>query len=307
VPFGVAQAFSQPAYTGLVREVAGEQRLQSANGFLYTSSSAAAVAGPPLAGALMALHGTGAAFVFDAATFAVSVACLRLLRLPRATGTAARRAFVGELAEGWTEVASRRWLWMGMGWIGSFLLLVIGPFQILGPVVARNSLGGAQAWVAIVSAFAAGTFCGGLVATRWDPRHPLFTAALIIPLEAIAIAMLALRAPLPLIVGSQFLGGLAIGLFLTTWNTVLQRHIPLDRLSRVSAYGWLVVSASLPVGYILVGLVAGALGVSGVLWASVAWVLVSTVIVMLVGDARNLERAPASAGVEAQPATGSRP
>ena len=83
--YGTADAFFQPAFTGLLPQtVSHPGQLQPANALRGLSFSISSIAGPALAGVLIAGLGAGAAMLFDAGSFAVSVACL--LRLAPARG-----------------------------------------------------------------------------------------------------------------------------------------------------------------------------------------------------------------------------
>jgi Transmembrane secretion effector len=79
--YGSADAFFQPAFTGLLPQtVSHPGQLQPANARRGLSFSVANIGGPAVAGLLVAAIGAGAAFLFDAASFAVSVACPLRLR-----------------------------------------------------------------------------------------------------------------------------------------------------------------------------------------------------------------------------------
>ena len=79
--YGTADAFFQPAFTGLLPQtVSHAGQLQPANALRGLSFSVSNIAGPAIAGVLVATSGAGAAMLFDACSFAVSVACLLRLR-----------------------------------------------------------------------------------------------------------------------------------------------------------------------------------------------------------------------------------
>ena len=96
--YGAAQAFFDPAATGLVPQTVSRARLQQANGMLQLSRSTATVVGPAVAGVLVASVGAGWAFVADSATFVVSAVLLALLRIERETRET-RTRFVADLVE----------------------------------------------------------------------------------------------------------------------------------------------------------------------------------------------------------------
>ena len=79
--YGSADAFFQPAFTGLLPQtVSHPGQLQPANALRGLSFSVSSIAGPAVAGVLATAIGAGAAMLFDAGSFAVSVLCLLRLR-----------------------------------------------------------------------------------------------------------------------------------------------------------------------------------------------------------------------------------
>jgi hypothetical protein len=76
--------------------------------------------------------------------------------------------------------------------------------------------------------------------------------------------------------------------FEALWSTTLQREIPREALSRVSAYDWFGSIATVPVGFALAGVVSGAIGVATVLWIGAATVLISSAAVLAVPDVRRV-------------------
>src|SRR5436305_14080220 len=83
--FGAAQAFFQPAYTGLIPQTVPESGIQDAKALSETTSNLAFLIGPLLATALVLGVGAGEAFALDAATFVLSA--LLLVRVhPRRRG-----------------------------------------------------------------------------------------------------------------------------------------------------------------------------------------------------------------------------
>ena len=167
--YGAAEAFFQPAATGVVPATVSPHRLQQANAMLGLTRSGAFVIGPAIAGAVVAVANPGIVFAVDAATFAVSATSLALLRVPRRVRERARESFLAELAGGWRELVARTWLWVIIVWATTILFAVVAPFQTLGPIVAKQSLGGAPAW-GDAAAFGLGMVAGGIIALRLRPR-----------------------------------------------------------------------------------------------------------------------------------------
>ena len=288
--YGTAQAFFQPAATGLVPATISPERLQQANALLGLSRSLAFVVGPALAGVIAATTNPGIVFAFDAVTFAVSATSLALLRLSRSRRPGTHQSFFADLKGGWHELVSHTWLWVIVAWAAAFLGIVVAPYMTLGPVIAKESLGGPAAWGMIAAGWGVGTVAGGLIAMRWKPLRPMLVCCAAVLLIAPAMILLALRAPAPLIAALNAVGGSGMGLFMALWQTTLQQHVREDALSRVSAWDWMGSYLFLPLGLVLAGPVSDVIGVSETLWISVAFILLSTIAVLLVPDVRNLRR-----------------
>jgi MFS family permease len=288
--YGTAQAFFQPAATGLVPATISPERLQQANALLGLSRSLAFVIGPALAGVIAATTNPGIVFAFDAVTFGVSATSLALLRLSRSRRPGTHQSFFADLKGGWHELVSHTWLWVIVAWAAAFLGIVVAPYMTLGPVIAKESLGGPAAWGMIAAGWGVGTLVGGLIAMRWKPLRPMLVCCAAVLLIAPAMILLALRAPAPLIAALNAVGGSGMGLFTALWQTTLQQHVREDALSRVSAWDWMGSYLFLPLGLVLAGPVSDVIGVSETLWISVAFIVLSTIAVLLVPDVRNLRR-----------------
>ena len=82
---GTGQAFFTPAMDALTVEVAPRDQLGNANALYGLATSATRIAGPVLGGLLIVLTGPGVVVAADAASYAVSVLALSLLRMPGGT------------------------------------------------------------------------------------------------------------------------------------------------------------------------------------------------------------------------------
>ena len=282
-----ASAFFMPAATALIPTVAPQDRLQQANALLGITRSISFGIGAALGGIFVSVVSTGGAVLLDAGTFAISAACVWCLSARSAPG-AGGASFLSELRAGFDEVRRHRWLWMGLTNAFLFLMLVVAPFEVIGPVVADGELGGAFAWGVILTGFSVGTLLGGLVMLRVHFRRPLFVAGILFFATCIAPLLLALPAPVWTIALAYVGEGFAVGIFVTSWETALQNHIPREMLARVGAWDWLGTIGGMPLGFALTGPIVDAVGVSATLvGVSVAAVLLSSVF-LLITDLREL-------------------
>lgn len=292
---GLGQAFFRPALTGLIPTLTEKPGLQRANALIGFGRSFSSLAGPATGGVLVAVTSPATVFAIDAVTYLISAAFL--LAVPRDTAAPRprRAGMLTDLREGWTEFASRRWVWAVVVQFGLVHLTTVPAYLVLGPQIAADSLGGAQAWGFILGGFGAGSVVGGLLMVRLVPRRPMLVATLGMLWFVPASIALALRAPLPVIVATGFLAGIGIGVFGTLWSTVLQANVPTAVLSRVSAYDWFGSLITLPLGFTLAGLLAGSLGTAFPLILGAATMALSCAAVLTVPEVRHLTVEPAPA------------
>ncbi len=297
--YGTAEAFFGPASTAVVPQTVGPSQLQRANALLSLSANVAAVLGPALAGVIVASIGSGWGLAIDAVTFAVSAAFLAAMRIAPAVPVP-RASTLAELRAGLRSFRSRTWLWITVLFSALFLGFVFAPLLVLGPEVARTSLGGAGAWAAISTALGLGSLAGGVVGLRLCPSYPLRVSFIAFLIGGPALfLLLAAHAPLPSIVLAALIVGGAITFFTTLWYTALQREIPAAELSRVSSWDYLGSLALLPLGQALSGPVAEAIGVSTTLYVSAALFTLLVVAVLSVPAIRRFRLEPAVVAVAA--------
>jgi MFS family permease len=276
---GGATAFFMPALTGLIPEVITPGRLSQANALDGLTNSIGFIVGPAVAGIIAAATSPGWAIVADAISFGVSVLCLSLLDLPAAAMQGASN-FVHQLKEGWTDFWSRTWLWVIVVQWSVGNTIILGPFFVLGAVVAHEYLGGARAWGWILAAQGMGSVLGGIVMLRFRPHRPLFVGsmgALVYPWPLLALAF---HAPVAFIAAGSFAMGVSMAVFGVLWNTTMQREVPPDRLSRVSSYDWFGSLVFLPIGFALSGPISNVIGIQTTFVIASIWCVASTAVVL---------------------------
>ena len=121
--------------------------------------------------------------------------------------------------------------------------------------------------------------------------RPLPVILLDAELQAWFVPGLALHAPAAAIAAAAAVSGVGIAVFGTLWDTTLQQHVPAAVLSRVSAYDWLGSAALIPLGYVLAGPLASALGISATMWLAAGWTIAGSAAVLAVPSVRRLRTA----------------
>jgi MFS family permease len=199
-----------------------------------------------------------------------------------------------DLAEGWREFRSRTWLWVIVLQFSFLLMVTVGAFSVLGPVVADAELGGAKAWGAILTAQAAGLVAGALIGLRFRPRRMLVAATLGILVFPLPLIALGFPLGVPAIAAFAFVAGMGSELFGLLWHTTMQQEIPADKLSRAYSYDALGSIGLVPVGFAIAGPIADLVGLRATLWGAAAIGMAVTLAVLAVPSVRRLERATSS-------------
>jgi predicted MFS family arabinose efflux permease len=294
--YGTARAFFDPAALAVIPQTVDGDQLQRANTLIALSQNVAAVAGPAVAGVIVAAAEPGWGLAFDALTFLGSAACVRampvIVAAPRTAAT-----MLEELRGGWHAFRARRWLWITVSCFTLYIGVGWAPWQVLGPQVARLSLGGPGAWAAIVVALGVGSILGGLVALRARPRYPLRMAfAVFVLITPLLFALVAAHAPLPLILPVAVIDGASGTMFNTFWFTAVQSDVPADELARVFSWDYLGSVVILPVGQALSGPVGGLLGLSATLYVAAGVSLVLFALGLAAPSVRNFSPPAVGAG-----------
>jgi MFS family permease len=212
-------------------------------------------------------------------TYVVAILCLWRVRLPArdAGSTPDRTSMWVELRDGWSEFASRTWLWVVVVVFGLLNAIHFGALGVLGPLVSsRVTALGADGWGLALSAEAVGTVVATVLMLRLSVRHPLRVGMIAIAAIAVPIVILGLSPSTWPLVLAMFVAGSGTELFGVGWSTAMQEHIPEAVLSRVSSYDALGSFVAMPLGSVAFGLLADrfdpevVLVVSGILYAALA-------------------------------------
>ncbi|OLZ72207.1 MFS transporter [Streptomyces sp. IMTB 2501] len=287
---GTGQAFFGPAAEGmLMSSVEGEQAGRAFAVFRMAVQGAA-LGGAALGGALIAAVGPGWVLALDAAAFALAGALRSFLDVSHIPPRAPGEGMPADLRDGWREFIGRPWLW-GIVVQFSITNAVVGAAEaVYGPLVARDSLGGAGPWGLALAAFGAGTVTGALLMTRWKPRRLLLAGTLCVFPAALPSVALAVPMPAGVLYGVMFAAGTTVEVFGVSWMTALYQEIPEEKLSRVSAYDWFGSVALTPLATALAGPAEATFGRAAALWGCAGLVVLVTALVLLVPDVRTLPR-----------------
>lgn len=241
------------------------------------------IAGPAVGAWLIASVGAINSFWVSAVLFILAALSIALLRV----------SHVNESTNEKSEIKSDRGLRVGFVtlWQDKLLrtitiaILVIAAVylpteSVVLPTYFEN-LGNPTGLGLVISALAGGSAIGafgyGWITKRVSRRA---IARFTLIGSAIAIIPMAALPPLPILIGSGFLLGLAWGPFTPLMSTLIQQRVPADQHGRVFGVQTAVFYAAPPLGMVISGLAVESFGVSTT-YVGLALILSSTAILTL--------------------------
>ncbi|WP_344072948.1 MFS transporter [Streptomyces crystallinus] len=294
---GAASAFFTPAAEGNVVQVVPAGQRHTANALLKFGQNVGKMSSPALGGALVGAAGPAWALGWDAITFAVSallfarIGATPLVTRPGAvvpTAVWLRAGLRAELSQGWHEVWHRRWLAVMVCQAALTGSIWLAGYQILGPVYGMRVLGGAGAWGVVGSAFTGGLVAGAALALVRKPSSAGLLVCVGTGTLALPLAVIAARMPLPVLVAAFLVAGTGLEAAMVVWASLLQEHIPGDRLSRTLSYLTLGQMLPVPVAYLATGPVTLALGLHTTLATAAVLLITAALLPLALPQVRGL-------------------
>jgi MFS family permease len=257
--FGVITAIDNPTRRALVNDLVASQDVPNAVGLNSAIMTGARVAGPTIAGLLIAGPGVEWCFVVNALSYlAVIWALTRMNRETMRRSPRVARA-KGQLREGFAYVRRTPELLLPLVLVAVAGTLAMN-YPITLPLLAERSLGGdVTTFTMLYATMSAGSVMGALQVAR---RRDVAIGVLVRAGMGLAVSILALAmAPAtPLATAAALAVGFHMVFLVSGSNTVVQlRADPLMR-GRVLALFSMVFLGSKPIGGPLVGWVSEAVG-----------------------------------------------
>lgn len=260
---GTINAFDNPARQAFVPELVGRKHLVNAVALNSMLFNGARIAGPALAGVVIAQLGIAPTLFLNAASFIAVIAGLLLMDTSRFSVPQQRRS----TRVGQQVIEGLRYVWrtpdvllimIVVAAIGTFGYNFSVVLPLLAGFVLRTSatgFGGLSAFLGVGSLLAALTTA---YAGRVSLRRLLIGAAGF----SILFAALALSTQFALSAGLLVALGFAGIIFTTTANTLLQLTVPDELRGRVMSLYILLFAGSTPIGGFLIGTLSNVIGVS---------------------------------------------
>jgi len=161
---GIINAFDVPARQSLVYDMVDDKEsLPNALALNSSMVNFARIAGPALAGLVIASVGDGVCFLFNALSFVAVIISLLMMKLPRYIPKPHKKDVWGEIVEGWVYIKRTPSI-SSLVIILAFMSLLVLPFNsVLIPYYARDYFHGtARTFGIIDGSIGLGAFAGAI-------------------------------------------------------------------------------------------------------------------------------------------------
>lgn len=258
---GASAGFFFPAYSAILPRILPDAHLLAANGLEGASRPALQQAvGPAAAGFLLAALVPSQAALGVALAHGLAFVLLLFLR-PEPTpadGPGVASSVLHDLKEAVAFTVRTPWLLWTLLFASAWVLVSIGPEQVLIPFLVQERIGeDARLFGFVLAAFGAGGVLGSLVVSSLRlPRRYLTAMMIVWSLSTLPFAIIGITDQYWLLLVCGVLIGFGFSYGNVIWGTLLQRRVPRHMLGRVSSLDFFVSLALMPISMALAGPIA---------------------------------------------------
>lgn len=298
---GFCQVFFDVAYQSYLPAVVERDRLVEGNAKLELSTSASAVVGPGIAGAVVELVRAPFAIVFHAFAYAGAIVFLALIRRAEPPvpahdpATGPRPSMLADARAGLGYVLRHPYLRNIAACTGTLNL-----FGNLGGVVfvlyLVDRLGITPGTLGLIFAVAnLGVLLGALTAERWARwiglGPTIVWSAFLSPFSLLLVAVAPAEAPIPFLVAGGVIGASTSVVYNVNQVSLRQAITPERMLGRMNATMRFIVWGTIPVGAIAGGVLGELIGLHATIWLGAIGSFIGFLPVFF-SRVRGLERIP---------------
>ena len=285
--FGILNAIWWPAMSGVLPEILPKEKLQEGNAVIGLLTNLGYIVGTLGGGILVSSVGAGWGLLVDAISFFIAGAIVWNLPI---IGKIKDKSpgIIHDLVVGWKEFISRSWV---IAMVVSFALINMAfesMLSVLGPLNFSDAVTGPKQWSYNLAGLSVGMLIGGIWVLKVKIGRPLYLAMVLIALSAVWDYALAFDLPISFSILAAIFSGISLEVFMVTWNTSLQSHVPEESYSRVSSYDTLGSFGIAPLGIVIAGPLAMHFGVNTILFITGTTTLIASIASLLVPSVRNL-------------------
>jgi DHA3 family tetracycline resistance protein-like MFS transporter len=160
-----------------------------------------------------------------------------------------------DLRDGFSFVATTPWLLATLLFASLWVLVVLGPIEVLLPFIAQDRFhDGARSYGFILAFFGMGSALGAIaVSSTRMPRRYLTVMMSMWGLGCLPLVVVGTTSSFGWMAVAIFAVGVTDGAGMVIWGTLLQRRVPTAMLGRVSSLDFFVSLAFMPVSFAIAG------------------------------------------------------
>ncbi len=263
VLFGCFDALFYPCIAAITPEIVADDLLPAMNAVRPLANNLAGGMIGPAVGGFIAAFNTSLAMGVDGATFLVSFGALSMMHATPRPARNEANSMIDDVKEGVHYVAKTRWLWTTLVAVSLLNGFVLTPMFVLLPYFLLHTLHYAKYYVGLFSAVSgvAGAIGALIAANLAAPRRRVRMTWVywsILSLSALVVGVATNfweLAIFPVVSAPMIILGNTI------WESMIQSEVPRELLGRVSSVDWFVSLGIAPLGLLVAGSLADAVGV----------------------------------------------
>jgi DHA3 family macrolide efflux protein-like MFS transporter len=284
-----------------------KDKISRVNGANFLFSGLIFMIGPILSALLLAVFPITYIFLIDVVTFLIALIPLLLIKIPykaKETRAAEKTTFMREFKDGFIIVEA----------IPGFLSMIIfamifnfifRPFGVLWPYFINIIHDGSAFHLAFLFvSIQVGSVIGSLITSikkEWKNKIKINLVGEMVFFSFYLLIILAPYQNFYMMMIGGFLGAIIFPITVATYLTILQPLVPSDKIGRVMSIDDTISMAIAPIGALLVGPLAGLMGVTNLLLASAIIGIVNPIIIWFFTKIRYLDP-PQEPEIEVTPA-----
>ena len=252
VVFGVADAFAAPAQTAYMPSLVKREQLVAASSAGQSAAQITSIVGPVPAGFVIKTLGVASAFFVDAISFLFIIGALwRLPEIPRSQ--TARKAMLRSIGEGIAYVGKDAPLRSLMSLVTIMNFCIAGPVSIGLAYLTRTRFGSPANYGILISAVAAGSLLGALLAGVWKIRRRGVMILLVSAALGVCLGSIGMLGKLWSIAGVLLVMGAAAGMVNIHIGAWIMQRIDVAVRGRVASVLMLGSFGIMPVSLAVAG------------------------------------------------------
>ncbi|RUT44539.1 amino acid adenylation domain-containing protein [Paenibacillus anaericanus] len=251
----IARSFHRPAFMAAIAQIIPKQYLGHANGLVQLATSTSEMIAPLIGVALYTMIGMTNIFILDFFSFLIAITTLAIVRFPNTLFHRRVESFAKEVLMGWKFIIRRP----GMLYMIAFFFVgnvLFGLATVLvQPLIL--SFGSARDLATVTMTGSIGAMVGGLLMSIWGGTKRMATGMVgFVILEGLSMIVAGLRPDVFVTAVGIFGIWFSVTLVNTHWQSLIQSKVGLELQGRVLATNQMIAMSSMPIGYLIAGLLA---------------------------------------------------